>query len=152
MNPSSSRLLSRLTLPSWVRWRPEFAGSDPESASMLLMAVVVGIGAGFGAVVFRWLIVTIRDFSYGEVAGWLSGMGGWHLLVIPALGGGIVGPLVYRYAREAKGHGVPEVMQALEVRGGRIRPRVAIVKAIASSVCIGTGGSVGREGPIAQIG
>jgi CIC family chloride channel protein len=119
---------------------------------MLLIAVVVGIGAGLGAVVFRQLINGIHEFSYGDVAGWLSGMGGWHLLVIPALGGAIVGPLVHYYAREAKGHGVPEVMQALELRGGRIRPRVAIVKALASSVCIGTGGSVGREGPIAQIG
>ena len=113
---------------------------------MLLIAVVVGIGAGLGAVVFRHLINGIREFSYGDVAGWLSGMGGWHLLVIPALGGAIIGPLIHRYAREAKGHGIPEVMQALELRGGRIRPRVAIVKAIASSVCIGTGGSVGREG------
>ena len=96
---------------------------------MLLIAVVVGIGAGLGAVVFRQLINGIHEFSYGDVAGWLSGMGGWHLLVIPALGGAIVGPLVHYYAREAKGHGVPEVMQALELRGGRIRPRVAIVKA-----------------------
>jgi len=70
----------------------------------------------------------------------------------PALGGAIVGPLVYYFAREAKGHGVPEVMEALELRGGKIRPRVVVVKSLASSVCIASGGSVGREGPIAQIG
>ena len=64
----------------------------------------------------------------------------------------MVGVLIYKYAQEAKGHGVPEVMEAVALRGGRIRPRVAVVKALASSVCIGTGGSVGREGPIAQIG
>ena len=66
-----------------------------------------------------------------------------HLILMPALGGLIVGPLVYYFAREAKGHGVPEVMEALELRGGVIRPRVVLVKALASSVCIGTGGSVG---------
>jgi CIC family chloride channel protein len=74
------------------------------------------------------------------------------LLVVPAIGGAIYGPLIYRFAREAKGHGVPEVMEAVAMRGGRIRPRVSIVKALASAICISTGGSVGREGPIAQIG
>ena len=75
-----------------------------------------------------------------------------HLIVIPALGGAIVGPIVYYFAREAKGHGVPEVMESLELRGGIIRPRVVFIKSLASSVCIASGGSVGREGPIAQIG
>jgi CIC family chloride channel protein len=82
----------------------------------------------------------------------MEGIAPFHLLIIPALGGAIVGPLVYRFAREARGHGVPEVMEAVVLRGGRIRPRVVVVKALASAICIGTGGSVGREGPIAQIG
>jgi CIC family chloride channel protein len=82
----------------------------------------------------------------------LAGIYPFYFLLIPALGGAIVGPLIYRFAREAKGHGVPEVMEAVALRGGRIRPRVAAVKALASAICIGTGGSVGREGPIAQIG
>jgi CIC family chloride channel protein len=60
--------------------------------------------------------------------------------------------LIYFFAREAKGHGVPEVMLAVAQRGGRIRPAVAVVKALASALCIGSGGSVGREGPIVQIG
>jgi CIC family chloride channel protein len=64
----------------------------------------------------------------------------------------LVGPLVYFLAREAKGHGVPEVMEAVALRGGRIRPVVAVVKSLASSITIGSGGSVGREGPIVQIG
>ena len=64
----------------------------------------------------------------------------------------LYGPLVYRFAREARGHGVPEVMVAVARNGGRIRPQVAVVKAIASALCIGGGGSVGREGPIVQIG
>ena len=62
------------------------------------------------------------------------------------------GPLIYRYAREARGHGVPEVMIAVAHNGGRIRPQISVVKALASALCIGTGGSVGREGPIVQIG
>jgi CIC family chloride channel protein len=72
--------------------------------------------------------------------------------IAPAAGGLLVGPLTYFLAREAKGHGVPEVMEAVALRGGRIRPIVAVVKSIASALCIGTGGSVGREGPIVQIG
>ena len=64
----------------------------------------------------------------------------------------MVGPLLYLFAPEAKGHGVPEVVYAVAVKGGRIRPIVALIKALASSICIGTGGSVGREGPIVQIG
>jgi CIC family chloride channel protein len=64
----------------------------------------------------------------------------------------IYGPLIQRFAREARGHGVPEVMLAVAENGGRIRPPVTIVKALASALCIGGGGSVGREGPIVQIG
>ncbi len=77
---------------------------------------------------------------------------GYWILIIPTIGGLIVGPIIYFLAPEAKGHGVPEVMQAILLRGGNIRPRVAFIKAIASSITIGTGGSVGREGPIIQIG
>ncbi len=118
----------------------------------MLTALLVGIGAGLGAVVFRLLINGVQHISYVQIGNLLSGIKPYHLLIIPALGGAIVGPLVYFYAREAKGHGVPEVMEAVALRGGRIRPRVAIVKSLASAVCIGTGGSVGREGPIVQIG
>ena len=77
----------------------------------------------------------------------------WYLKVIPpAAGGLIVGPLVYFFAREAKGHGIPEVMNAVSNRGGQIRRRVMMIKTLASAITIGTGGSVGREGPIVQIG
>jgi CIC family chloride channel protein len=124
----------------------------PESGVIMFTALVVGVGAGLGAVVFRRLIEGMQSLAYEGLGGLLEGIAPFHLLVIPAVGGLIFGPLIYRFAREAKGHGVPEVMEAVALRGGRIRPRVAFVKALASSICIGTGGSVGREGPIAQIG
>ena len=76
----------------------------------------------------------------------------YHILLVPVAGGLIVGPLVHFLAPEAEGHGVPEVIEAVMLGGGRIRKRVAAVKSIASAVTIGTGGSVGREGPIVQIG
>ena len=79
-------------------------------------------------------------------------MGVWYLLLVPVIGGLIYGPIVARFAPEARGHGVPEVMLAVSRMGGRIRPQVPFVKSVASALCIGTGGSVGREGPIVQIG
>ncbi len=123
-----------------------------ESGIIIVTALVVGIGAGLGAVLFRRLIEGVQSLAFEGVGSLLAGIAPFHLLIIPALGGAIFGPLVYFFAREAKGHGVPEVMEAVALRGGRIRPRVAVVKALASSICIGSGGSVGREGPIAQIG
>ena len=126
-----------------------------------VMALLVGVGAGFGAVGFRylisgvtWLATGYQQFGQqGRVASLhLPWLGIWFLLLIPVLGGLIYGPLIQRFAREARGHGVPEVMLAVAENGGRIRPQVTVVKAVASAVCIGTGGSVGREGPIIQIG
>ena len=135
----------RTTLPRWLDRR-----EVSNSAITFATAILVGVGAGFGAVAFRWLIEAIRAIGYESAA---TGDSGWpRLVLVPAIGGLIVGPLVYFFAREAKGHGVPEVMEAVALRGGRIRPRVALVKALASGVCIGSGGSVGREGPIVQVG
>ena len=127
-------------------WQP------PERAVILITALVVGIGAGLGAIAFRWLIESFTRLSFdgGRVA--LGFLGDYYVVLIPALGGLVAGPLVYFFAREAKGHGVPEVMEAVALRGGRIRAIVGLIKALASSICIGTGGSVGREGPIVQIG
>ncbi len=125
------------------------------------MALVVGVGGGFGAVGFRWLIGATtwlvtghKQFgAQGHIASThLPWFGYWFLLLVPVVGGVLYGPLIYRFAREARGHGVPEVMIAVSENGGRIRPQVTVVKAIASAVCIGFGGSVGREGPIVQIG
>jgi CIC family chloride channel protein len=77
----------------------------------------------------------------------------WYKKLIPPIvGGAIVGPLVYFFAKEAKGHGVPEVMEAVALNGGIIRKRVVLIKSLASAICLGSGGSAGREGPIVQIG
>ncbi|MBN1954183.1 MAG: chloride channel protein [Anaerolineae bacterium] len=123
-----------------------------ETAVMVLMALLVGLGGGFGSVIFRWLINSFHYFFFDILSQWLSFMGPYYIIVVPALGGLIVGPLIHFLAREARGHGVPEVMEAIALRGGRIRPIVVLVKSLASSITIGSGGSVGREGPIVQIG
>jgi CIC family chloride channel protein len=128
---------------------------------LVVMALLVGVGAGLGAVVFRELVYAVtwiatgRDQfgQQGRVASLhLAWLGIGFFLVIPVLGGLLYGPLIQRFAREARGHGVPEVMLAVAENRGRIRPQVTVVKALASALCIGTGGSVGREGPIVQIG
>jgi CIC family chloride channel protein len=118
----------------------------------LTLAIIVGAVAGLGAVGFRWLIGSVQTLFFSNGDKYLGFMGPYYIILLPAVGGLIVGLLVRYGAREAKGHGVPEVMEAAALRGGRIRPRVSLVKALASSVCIGSGGSVGREGPIVQIG
>ncbi len=128
---------------------------------LLAVAALVGVGAGLSAVAFRYLIYFCTWLATGHAQFGQDGyVGSSHLpwlglaffVVAPVVGGIIYGPVIYRYAREARGHGVPEVMAAVADNGGRIRPQVSLVKALASALCIGTGGSVGREGPIVQIG
>ena len=122
---------------------------------MTVLALLVGLAAGYGAVGFRYLIDFIQSVVYGSPGILLAAVKDvpWYLrLAVPALGGLIVGPLVYFGAREAKGHGVPEVMEAVALRNGLIRKRLVVVKTLASAITIGTGGSAGREGPIVQIG
>jgi CIC family chloride channel protein len=123
-----------------------------ETVFGVFLAIIVGVLAGLGAVFFRWLIRSFQELFFGGGASILGFLGEYYIILLPAVGGLIVGLLVYFGAREAKGHGVPEVMEAVAVKGGRIRPRVAAIKSLASSICIGSGGSAGREGPIVQIG
>lgn len=123
-----------------------------ELVTGLGLAVVVGAISGLGAVVFRWLISSFTTLFFDGGSEVLSFLGQYYVILVPVAGGLLVGPLIYFLAREAKGHGVPEVMEAVSLKRGRIRPRVAVVKSLASSLCIGSGGSVGREGPIVQIG
>ena len=143
-----------LQLPRGLRYRLQRS----DTAGPVLLAVLVGVLAGAWAVAFRWLIRWARWVFFdqgGALAARLPGDGMWgdlQLLLTPALGMVIVVLIVQRWAPEARGHGVPEVQYAVRVRGGRIRGRVAAVKAAASAISIGSGGSVGREGPIVQIG
>jgi CIC family chloride channel protein len=123
----------------------------------LTLAVTVGLLAGAGAIALRWMIRRVQwlFFDQGIQLGDLTGLPvpPWLVtLVAPAIGMVIVAYVVLYWAPEAKGHGIPEVQYAVRMRGGRIRPRVAFAKAAASAVSIGSGGSVGREGPIVQIG
>ena len=126
-----------------------------EHTFMILVAILIGVVAGFSAIGIRALIKFFSQLSFSGPGNLLENIIAtpWYLiLIIPVIGGIIVGPLIYYFAPEAKGHGVPEVMQAILLKGGQIRGRVAVVKALASAITIGTGGSVGREGPIIQIG
>ena len=126
-----------------------------EHTFMIVIALIIGILAGFGAIAIRAMINGISSLSFPGSDNLLNNIisAPWYLkIVAPVIGGILVGPIIYFFAKEAKGHGVPEVMESVILRGGTIRPRVALVKAIASSITIGTGGSVGREGPIVQIG
>jgi len=161
MRTTVSRVIERrwpLPVPERI---PAWARPRDGRGSLAVLAIVIGAGAGGGAIVFRWLITTFTrllsghpDYSgLGHVPNphvpWL---GPYFVLLAPVAAGLLYGPLVSRFAPEARGHGVPEVMYAVAERGGRIPPQVTVVKALASALCIGGGGSVGREGPIVQIG
>ena len=121
---------------------------------------MVGVVAGFGAVIFRDLIGLIHNiaflgsFSVNYDANLFTPLGPWgaFIILIPVVGSVIVTFLITNFAPEARGHGVPEVMDAIYYGGGVIRPVVAVIKSLASALSIGTGGSIGREGPIIQIG
>ena len=124
------------------------------------LALIVGIMTGCGAVALRALIGVFHNALYnGTFSIWYdanvsegpSRFGDWVILS-PVLGGLVVVFLVQRFAPEAKGHGVPEVMDAVFYKRGNIRGQVAIIKSLASALSIGSGAAVGREGPIIQIG
>ncbi len=132
----------------------------------MLYSLMIGIVAGLGAILFYYLQVWIQEISLHDLAGYNPPLPGgegdtgsynlpinrWWILIIPTIGGLISGFLVYTWAPEAEGHGTDGVIKAYHQERGIIRPRVPAIKTIASAVTIGTGGSAGREGPIAQIG
>ncbi|HEY2530557.1 MAG TPA: chloride channel protein [Xanthobacteraceae bacterium] len=129
-------------------------------AQLSLLAIVVGLVAGYGAVLFRALIGLIHNVAFlGVVSTAYDASAftppapfGAFIILVPIIGGLIVTLLVTHFAPEARGHGVPEVMDAIYYKDGVIRPIVAVVKSLASALSIGTGAAVGREGPIIQIG
>ncbi len=158
-----------------LHWVPElvrFAGKHRARAHIrvLAAAIAVGIVAGVGAILFYVATATVAGIGLAQLVGypaepapagepvlsWLEGRTGafrpWLLLLVPTLGGLASGLIVFTFAPEAEGHGTDAVIATYHHHEGRIRPRVPIVKILASALTIGTGGSGGREGPIAQIG
>lgn len=121
------------------------------------VAVIVGIIAGYASIGFRYLIGVLQNVLLHHQFDWhlISPVGHergyWMFLILPL--GLLVSTLItHWFAREAKGHGVPEVIEAVMTKSGRMRKRIVAFKALASSITIASGGSVGREGPIVQIG
>ncbi len=130
-----------------------------EEYFLILVSILVGAATGVGAHLFFELIEYAQEVAYGNGSGHgqfgphgLHGQRWWMLVVLPSAGALLVGYIIHFFAREAKGHGVPEVMDAMYRKGSIIRPRVAGAKAVASALTIGSGGSAGTEGPIIQIG
>lgn len=138
-----------------------------KTSRILLLSILVGVVAGGGAILFNWLLDLCKDLFLVGLAhysppglpkegGELSEhWGPYSRLLLPiatTLGGLIAGWLVFTFAPEAEGHGTDAVLKAYHHAGGRIRARVPLIKTVASSITIGSGGSGGREGPIAQIG
>lgn len=121
---------------------------------VIIIAMIIGVVSGYGAAGFRYLIDFFRTISWGA-GSFIEVIHATPLYLkigIPIIGGVIVALFVNRFAPEAKGHGVPEVMDAVATKNGFIRMRVVLVKALASALSIGSGAAVGREGPIVQIG
>jgi len=134
----------------------------------MIFSFLIGLVAGFGGIVFVHLQDIVELLSLKGIASYYPPLPGgeaggavglvipplhnWWFLIIPTIGGLISGILVYTWAPEAEGHGTDGVIKAFHHDRGIIRARVPIIKTIASVITIGTGGSAGREGPIAQIG
>jgi len=132
----------------------------------MLLSIGVGVVAGLGAILFDRLLGWTLHNVLEAFTGYAEPLAGspaaplftfaparslWFF-VIPALGGLVSGVIVYLIAPEAEGHGTDAMIDAFHHKGGQIRKRVPFVKIIASAITIGTGGSAGKEGPIAQIG
>ena len=122
---------------------------------LLGVALVIGVACGFAAVGFHHLIALFQGWFWG-IGEWtvaaIREVPWWQRLLVPALGGLLVGPVIRFLAPEARGHGVPEVILAMAQRNGIMRGRVVIGKTLASALTLASGGSAGREGPIIQIG
>lgn len=130
----------------------------------IALGITVGVVSGLGAILFNYLLTSGTRFFMTDLVAWMTPEsyrdvlilgfppGRWLMLVIPALGGLISGFLVYRFAPEAEGHGTDAMIDTFHRKGGAVRPRAPFIKTIASAITIGSGGSAGKEGPIAQIG
>ena len=123
----------------------------PEPVLLLVLAVLVGAVGGLGAVVFR-LMIRWASTGFHLLIPTSAHLPPYTAVILPVFGLLLVGVISTYFAREVKGHGVPQILEALALRGGRIRPRVGLFGILAPAITIGSGGSVGREGPIALIG
>ncbi len=151
--------LSRYTVRDWRRIGRRLVAQSIDFR-LTLLAGLVGTVSGLGAVVFRLLIGLFHNifffgsfsFDYHATLHTVESPWGGGVILVPVAGAILVTFLVKNFAPEAKGHGVPEVMEAIYYKRSVIRPMVALIKSVASALSIGSGGSVGREGPIIQIG
>ena len=136
------------------------------SGRVILYSALVGVVAGLGAAGFFYVLDLFQEYALGNVEGYYPPAAGsepihhvpqlpehwWAVLLVPTIGGLVCGCIVYFFAPEAEGHGTDAMVRVFHSLKGRIRGRVPLIKTVASIVTIGTGGSAGREGPIAQIG
>ncbi|MDY6917019.1 MAG: chloride channel protein [Chloroflexota bacterium] len=150
MTRAGLRLRARARLLRLRTRRREWRVS--EVAWGLLLAVVVGLASGIGAVIFKWMIAWIHRGFFDGGGATLGFLGRYYVILLPALGGLLVGLLIHYLSREAKAYGVPLVMIAVNARSGRMNPLWAAVQTLASAICIGSGGSVGLHGPVVHIG
>jgi CIC family chloride channel protein len=147
------KLLTGLELKSTGKW--------------FVLSGLIGIVAGLGAITFQFLIQLVVHFALGNIAGYTpqetagerssfqhaaTEFRPWLIVVVMITGGAVSGFLVYTFAPEAEGHGTDAAIDAFHNKRGYIRPQVPVIKTLASAITLGTGGSGGREGPIAQIG
>ena len=133
-----------------ARWLDRVQPS--ETVVMFVLAIVVGVTTGAGVWLFKQLIEIANRLFFGVLGGALSPLGGWTVLLLPALGGLIVGVLMYLFVGEERHHGVAGIMEAVALAGGRLRYRRIPIKTVAASISIGAGASVGPEDPSVQIG
>lgn len=172
---ADNRILTMSTNPSteasarWPVWRQLQDPALGRNVRLVCLAILVGVAAGCAAMAFSLACRVLEYYALDVVVGyhpphphgekplsWLppvdTALRPWLLLVMPTLGGLACGILVFTLAPEAEGHGTDSVIDAYHRKGGEIRPRVPLVKIVASALTLGTGGSGGREGPIAQVG
>ena len=127
-----------------------------QHTALSLMAVVLGFGAGGASVALRYLIDLVQRLGFGfsgeQVASGVAELPWWQVLLVPSLGGLLIGLFIYRFMPGHRPQGVAQVIEASALKGGRMPFWVGIYAAIASAASIGVGGSVGREGPVVHLG